>query len=153
VSGDVSHVIAFDAATLPDGALGLAWREDDATPGVETGGLELARVGPDGAVQRGRAVDETLSAGAPSLVREAGTAGRVWLLVPGEEDRMRMALLAPNAVSTSPFVADDALRGAELLAALPGKRCKKDTCAAFLLARSRQRAVELAVSECDRISP
>jgi hypothetical protein len=154
VSGDTSHVIAFDAATLPDGALGLAWREDDATPGVETGGLELARVGMDGAVQRGRAAaDETLSAGAPSLVREAGTPGQVWLLVPGEDDRMRMAVLAPNAVSTSPFVADDSLRGAEILAALPGKRCKKDACAAFLLARSKRRAVELGVTECDRLRP
>ena len=41
VSGEAAHVIAFDAVTLPDGALGLAWREDEAAPGVESGGTEL----------------------------------------------------------------------------------------------------------------
>jgi hypothetical protein len=148
VSGDASHVVAFDAATLGDGALGLAWREDDTTPGVESGGTELARVAPDGAVARGRAADETLSAGAPSLVREAGPPHRVWLLAPGEDDRLRMALVAPNGTSTSPFVADEALRGAEILAALPGKPCGNEPCQTFLLARAKQRAVELSVAEC-----
>jgi hypothetical protein len=148
VSGDSAQVIAFDAATLADGALALAWREDDATPGVESGGTELARVAPDGAVARGRAADEALSAGAPSLVREAGPPHRVWLLAPGEDDRLRMALVAPNATSTSPFAADESLRGAEILAALPGKACGKEPCATFLLARAKKRAVELSVAEC-----
>lgn len=148
VSGEASHVVAFDAAALPDGALALAWREDDAAPGVETGGTELARVAPDGAMQRGRAADETLSAGAPSLVRESGAAGRVFLLAPGEDDRLRMAVLAPGAVATSPFTSDDSLRGAEILAAAAGKPCGKESCASFLVARPRQRAVELGVVEC-----
>ncbi|HEX6275814.1 MAG TPA: hypothetical protein VFZ53_22385 [Polyangiaceae bacterium] len=148
VSGAESHVVAFDAATLADGALGLAWREDDAAPGVESGGTELGRVAPDGAVSRGRAADETLSAGAPSLVREEGPPHRVWLLAPGEDDRLRMALVAPNGTSTSPFVADESLRGAEILAALPGKACGKEPCQTLLLARAKQRAVELSVAEC-----
>jgi hypothetical protein len=148
VSSDSAHVVAFDAATLEDGALALAWREDDAGPGVETGGSELARVGADGAIQRGRAADEVLSAGAPVLVREAGRPGRVWLVAPGEDDRMRMALLQPNAISTSAFVGDDSLRGADILAAAPGKSCEKEGCVAFLLARSRQRSVELSVARC-----
>ncbi len=148
VSSPTSRVVAFDAATLADGALALAWREDDAVPGVETGGSELARVAPDGAIQRGRAADETLSAGAPALVREPDLAGRAWLLVPGEDDRLRMALLAPGAVSTSPFSSDESLRGAEILAAQAGKPCGKESCASFLVARPRQRAVELAVVEC-----
>ena len=148
MSGDAAHVVTFDAVTLADGALGLAWREDDAAPGVESGGTELARVAPDGAVSRGRAADESLSAGAPSLVREGGAAGRVWLLAPGEDDRLRMALLAPSAIATSPFVADDSLRGAEMLAALPGGPCEKTLCAKFLLARPKNRAVALSVAEC-----
>jgi hypothetical protein len=148
VSDPASRVVAFDAATLADGALALAWREDDAGPGGETGGSELARLAPDGAIQRGRAADETLSAGAPSLVREPGPAGRIWLLVPGEDDRLRMALLAPSAVSTSPFSSDDSLRGAEILAAQAGKPCGKESCASFLVARPIKRAVELAVVEC-----
>jgi hypothetical protein len=148
VSGDTSHVVGFDAATLDDGALALAWREDDAGPGGETGGSELARVGPDGAIQRGRAADETLSAGAPVLVREAGRPGRVWLVAPGEDDRMRMALLEANAVSTSAFLADDALRGADVLAAAPGKSCGKEACTSFLHARVKQRSVEFGVARC-----
>jgi hypothetical protein len=148
VSGDASHVVVFDATTLSDGALALAWREDDAAPGVETGGPELARVAPDGAVTRGRATDEALGAGAPALVRELVPEGRTWLLVPGEDDRLRMALLAPDAVSTSALVGEDALRGGEILAASAGKRCGSANCALFLLARSRSRAVELSVAEC-----
>jgi hypothetical protein len=148
VSGDSSHVIAFDAATLDDGALALAWREDDAAPGGETGNSELARVGADGAIQRGRAADETFSAGAPALVREEGRPARVWLAAPGEEDRMRLALLQPNAVSTTGFVADDALRGADVLAAAPGTSCGKDACVSFLLARTKQRSIELDVARC-----
>jgi hypothetical protein len=148
VSGDASHVVVFDATTLPDGALALAWREDDAVPGVETGGPELARVALDGAVTRGRATDEALGAGAPALVRELLPEGRTWLLVPGEDDRLRMALLSPDAVSTSAFVGEDALRGAEILAASAGKRCGNANCALFLLARSRSRTVELSVAEC-----
>jgi hypothetical protein len=99
-------------------------------------------------MQRGRAADETLSAGAPSLVRESGAAGRVFLLAPGEDDRLRMAVLAPGAVATSPFTSDDSLRGAEILAAAAGKPCGKESCASFLVARPRQRAVELGVVEC-----
>jgi hypothetical protein len=148
VSAPDSHVIAFDAETLADGTLALAWREDAAVPGVESGGNELARVAPDGAVARGRAADETLSAGAPALVRESGAPHRVWLLAPGEDDRLRMALLAPDAVATSPFVADEALRGGEILAALAGKPCGKETCATLLVARPKNRAVELGVTEC-----
>lgn len=148
VSGDAAHVVAFDAATLADGALALAWREDDAAPGVESGGTELARVAPDGAVQRGRAADERLSAGAPSLVGEVGPAARLWLLAPGEDDRLRMALVSPNAVSTAPFVADDFLRGADVLAAATPKPCGGESCATLLLGRSKGRAVELSVAEC-----
>jgi hypothetical protein len=148
VSTDSAHVVAFDAATLDDGALALAWREDDAAPGAETGSSELARVGPDGAIQRGRAADETLSAGAPALVREAGRSGRTWLIAPGEDDRVRLALLQPNAVSSSSFVGDEALRGADILAAAPGTSCGKEACVSFLVARSKQRSVELGVARC-----
>jgi hypothetical protein len=148
VSGQAARVLAFDAVPLVDGALALAWREDDAAPGVESGGTELARVTPDGAVQRGRAADETLSAGAPSLVRESTPPHRVWLLAPGEDDRLRMALVAPTATATSPFFADEALRGADILAALPGSACGKEPCETFLLARPKHRAVELGVAEC-----
>jgi hypothetical protein len=59
-----------------------------------------------------------------------------------------MALLAQDAASSGPFVADESLRGAEVLAALAGKPCGKETCAIFLLARQKQRAVELGVTEC-----
>jgi hypothetical protein len=89
-----------------------------------------------------------LSAGAPSLVGEPGPAGRVFLLAPGEDDRLRMATLAPGAVATSPFTSDDSLRGAEILAAAPSKPCGKESCASFLVARPRKRAVELGVVEC-----
>lgn len=145
VSAEAAHVVAFDAVTLADGALALAWREDDAAPGVETGGSELARVAPDGSIARGRAADEALSAGAPALLRETAPNGRTFLVVPGEDDRPRVAILRPNVVESSVFVSDDAWRGADLLAAAPSA---KSSGTRFLLSRTKNRAVELSVAEC-----
>jgi hypothetical protein len=139
VSGEAAHVVGFDAVALPDGALGLAWREDAATPGVEGGALELARVGLDGAPQRGRIDDEDLSAGLPTLLRDPNAGGRVWVAVRSASDASRVGLLAPNALGVESLTGDRLLRGAEVLAAGDGK---------LLVGRSRGRSIELDVLEC-----
>jgi hypothetical protein len=139
VSGDASHVVGFDAVALPDGALGLAWRDDDTTPGVEGGALELARVGLDGAAQKGRVEDEDISAGLPTLLRDPAAGGRVWIAVRSASEASRVGLLAPTGVAVESLTGDGLLRGAEVLAAGEGK---------LLVSRSRGRSVELDVLEC-----
>jgi hypothetical protein len=139
VSGDAAHVVGFDAVALPDGALGVAWREDAATPGVEGGALELARVGVDGAAQRGRIDDEDLSAGLPTLLRDPSSGGRVWVAVRSASDASRVGLLAPNALGVESLTGDGLLRGAEVLAAGEGR---------LLVGRNRGRSIELDVLEC-----
>ena len=139
ISPESGHVVGFDAVALPDGALGLAWREDDTTPGVEGGALELARVALDGSAQRGRIDDEDISAGLPTLLRDPGPGGRVWVAVRSASEASRVGLFAPNAVGVESLTGDALLRGAEVLAATDGK---------LLVSRSRRRSVELDVIEC-----
>lgn len=139
VSRENAHVVGFDAVALPDGALALAWREDDATPGVEGGALEVARVGLDGTAQRGKIDDEDLSAGLPTLLRDPAQGGRVWVAVRSASDASRVGLLAPSALGVESLTGDRLLRGAEVLAAGQGK---------LFVSRSRGRSVELELLEC-----
>ncbi|HEY3496257.1 MAG TPA: hypothetical protein VGK73_16270 [Polyangiaceae bacterium] len=139
VSPETGHVVGFDAVALPDGALGVAWREDDAAPGVDAGALELARIGLDGSVQRGRIDDEDISAGLPTLLRDSGPSGRVWVAVRSASEASRVGLLAPSAVAVESLTGDGLLRGAEVLAVADGR---------LLVSRARRRNVELDVLEC-----
>jgi hypothetical protein len=139
VSGPRAHVVGFSAALLPDAALSLTWREDDAAPGVESGPPELARVGLDGAVQRAKVEDEELSAGLPSLVADPKPGGDVWVALESASEGTRVGVLSPTGLKLEALVGDRLLRGADLLAAADKK---------LLVSRSRGRAVELGVLEC-----
>jgi hypothetical protein len=139
VSTEQAHVVGFDAVALPDGALGLAWREDSTTPGVEGGALELARVGLDGASQRGRIDDEDLSVGLPTLLRDPAPGGRVWVAVRSASEASRVGLLLPNALGVESLTGDPLRRGAEVRAASESR---------LLVSRSRGRSIELELVEC-----
>jgi hypothetical protein len=139
VTAGRAHVVGFSAALLPDGALSLTWREDDAAPGVESGPPELARVGLDGAVQRAKVEDEELSAGSPSLLADPKPGGAVWVALESASDGTRLGLLSPTGTRLDALVGDRLLRGADLLAAGDKK---------LLVSRSRGRAIELGVLEC-----
>jgi hypothetical protein len=139
VSGASAHVVGFSAALLPDAALSLTWREDDASPGVESGPPELARVGLDGAVQRAKVEDEELSAGLPSLLADPKAGGEVWVALESASEGTRVGVLSPTGLKLEALVGDRLLRGADLLAAGEKK---------LLVSRSRGRAIELSVLEC-----
>jgi hypothetical protein len=139
VSGARAHVVGFSAALLPDAALSLTWREDDAAPGVESGPPELARVGLDGAVQRAKVEDEELSAGLPSLLADPKPGGDVWVALDSASEGTRVGVLSPTGLKLTALVGDRLLRGADLLAAADKK---------LLVSRSRGRAVELGVLAC-----
>lgn len=139
VSTPRSHVVGFSAALLPDGALSLTWREDDAAPGVEGGPPTLARVGLDGAVQRSKVDDEELSAGAPSLLSDPKPGGEVWMALESASDGTRVGVLSPTGLKLDSLIGDRLLRGADLLAAGDNK---------LFVAKSRGRAIELSVLEC-----
>jgi hypothetical protein len=139
VSAPRSHVVGFSAALLPDGALSLAWREDDATPGVEGGPPALARVGLDGAVSRSKVDDEELSAGAPSLLSDPKPGGEVYMALESASEGTRVGVLSPTGLKLDSLIGDRLLRGADLLAAGDKK---------LFVAKSRGRAIELSVLEC-----
>jgi hypothetical protein len=139
VSGKDSHVVGFDAAVTADGVLALAFRDDDTTPGVEAGALQLARVGFDGGIALGRIEDEDLSVGLPSLLRDPTAAGRIWVAVRSASEAARVGVLAPTGLGVESLAGDALLRGADVLAAGGGK---------LLVSRGRGRALELDVLEC-----
>jgi hypothetical protein len=139
VSGKGSHVVGFDAAVTPDGVLALAFRDDDTTPGVEAGKLQLARVGFDGGIALGRIEDEDLSVGLPSLLRDPAAGGRIWAAVRSASEATRVGVLAPTGLGLESLTGDALLSGAEVLAAGAGK---------LLVGRGRGRALELDVLEC-----
>jgi len=143
VSADNAHVLGFEAAPLPDGALALTFRENESSPGVERGPPELARVTLDGAIEHAKVEDEDLSAGLPSLLADARPGGRVWVALESASGGTRIGQLKDGALALESLVGDRALRGAEVLAAGSG---------ALLVSHNRGRAVELEVLEC-KLSP
>jgi hypothetical protein len=134
-----AHVVGFSAALLPDAALSLVWRDDDAAPGVESGPPELARVGLDGSVQRAKVDDEELSVGSPSLLADPFPGGEVWVALDSASEGTRVGVLSPIGTKLETLIGDRLLRGADLLA-LGDKK--------LLVGRSRGRAVELGVLSC-----
>jgi hypothetical protein len=139
VSAEKGRVLGFEAAVMPDGALALAFREDESSPGGEHAPPDLARVTLDGAVERAKIEDEDLSAGLPALLADAHPGGRVWVALESASGGTRVGLLKTEPLGLESLVGDRLLRGAEVLAAGSGT---------LLVSRNRGRAVELGVVEC-----
>ncbi len=62
------HIVTFELGTLPDGTALIAARDENASPGVESGALLLTRVHHDGTLTHTELSDERLGAGGPSLL-------------------------------------------------------------------------------------
>ena len=139
VSVPRSRVVGFEATLGPDGGLLLTFREDEASPGVESGPPDLARVALDGAIGRAKLEDEDLSAGLPALLTDVKAGGRTWVALESASGGTRIGVLKPTGLALESLAGDRLLRGADVLAAGDGK---------LLVSRYRGRAVELEVLNC-----
>lgn len=142
VSKAHAHVQAFDIVPGPEGGALLAWRDDDTSPGVEAGRVELAVVRADGSVMERAVESGELGSGSPSLLVADGAEQRgfwAWLAVASEQDATMLA--AVSGLGELVDVArDEAVVGrAEPLTLGAGR---------VLLARSHGRSMELSVVAC-----
>jgi hypothetical protein len=140
-----AHVVAFDVEATPDGGAIVAYRDSDATPGVEAQTIEVARVRPDGGVVRQRVDDERVGAGTPLLLVDAepGTgqpnALNAWLAVSGSAGETRLAKIPDQGQVGLELVEAPQLAGVEPLL------WRGDT---LLAARHRARFVEFERVVC-----
>ena len=132
-----------DAATLPDGALLVAYRRAERGTGLEQGGVSLLRVGLDGSVHSGRVEENEPGFGVPRLLLDPREK-RSWLSVRGAGDSAMLGIFATEGLAVEGLSADPGLRGAELFAAERGR---------FLVGRARGRAMELSLLECGGFPP
>jgi hypothetical protein len=139
-----AHVMAFDIAPGADGALLVAWRDDDTAPGVESGAVYMAKITLDGSITRSVIEDDQGGAGVPSLVvdRQKPTrpgAHPLWLALASVSDATRLGALNPQGELLDTLGSDPLLSNAEPLALRDGR---------LLLGRPRGMAVELSVLDC-----
>jgi hypothetical protein len=139
VSGEAAHVVGFDAVSQADGALDLAWREDDASPGADRGDLQTARVALDGSLKTGRAEADDLAGGVPSLFFDATGGGRTWVALRSTRDTARLGVLAGAGLAVEGLAVDPGLGSGDVLAAAAGR---------LLVGRYRGGALELVVVSC-----
>lgn len=138
VTSSESHVLVFDLTTTTDGAALVAWRDDPASPGVETRTVHLALVRPDGSVRRELIEDEDVGAGLPELIADP-SGGATWLGLASISDATRLAPLDGLGKPAGELQADPLVGSAEPVAR-SGNR--------LLLARPNGLAVDLSLIEC-----
>jgi hypothetical protein len=142
LTGDDSHVLAFELSPWANGGVLVAWRDDPAAaPGVEGGALHVAHVKPDGTVERSELGLE-LGAGVPGLLYDAAprSPGQlVWLAAGGGTEATRFGLVTGSGTSVTELSADRTLGTAELVAVHGGR---------LLAARPRRTAQDLFLLEC-----
>ncbi|MGE5783955.1 MAG: hypothetical protein ACM3ZE_05160, partial [Myxococcales bacterium] len=137
-----ARVISYDLAVTSDGGAVVAYRDADATPGVEEQVIEVVRVRPDGGLVRHRIDDERVGAGTPSLLvdYEVDNGARsVWISVAGSSGETKLAELATGSAPTLDIVEEPSLAGAE-----PMLRRGN----ALLVARHRARLVGFERTDC-----
>lgn len=147
VSGGQMHVMVFDSLVLPDGALLVAWRSDDTSPGVEGGSAYLSRVGRDGSLVRHIIEGTEQGAGVPSLVGEPlglqlgakSVEWSGWLSLAGAADRTTFGGISKEGRCIEAVQPDPSVRNSELLALREGR---------LLLARPQGLSMELSVVRC-----
>jgi hypothetical protein len=139
VSGHSAHVVGFDAVSQADGALDLAWREDDTSPGADRGDVQMARVALDGSVKTGRIEADDLAGGVPALMHDATGGGRTWLALRSSRDTARLGVLAATGLTVEGLADDPGLGSGDVLAAAAGR---------LLVGRYRGGALELVVVSC-----
>jgi hypothetical protein len=133
-----ARVLAYHAATDADGSLVLAYRNAGSRPEAEEREVHLARVAPDGSVERHVLPGDGLSGGLPLLIRGIGSDPAVWLTLGGAGEPVQLGKLAGVRLVGS-LARDDVLRSAEVLAARAGHT---------LVARPRGRGADFSIVTC-----
>jgi hypothetical protein len=114
-----AHVVTFDVEATADGGAIVAYRDADAVPGVEDRVIEIARVRPDGGVERHRIDDERIGAGTPVLLVDSESAAEpsrrssTWLAVTGNTAETRLAELPERGPPLLDLVEEPNLIGVE----------------------------------------
>jgi hypothetical protein len=145
VTERTAHVVTFDIEATDDGGAVVAYRDADAIPGVEAQVIEIARVRPDGGVERHRIDDERIGAGTPVLLvdTQAGAARprrpSIWLAVAGSAGETRLAELPEQGAPLLDLVEEPNLIGVEPMLRLGDS---------LLVSRHHARSVEFERLDC-----
>jgi hypothetical protein len=137
VSPTASTVAAFDVGLAPDGALVVAYRDDDSpTGGVAGGPLEIARVTLGGSIERHRASDEPVE-GVPGVLDG-------WFALATLKGPDVLAKMGPTGLPVEALAVEPSLERGEPIAAA-GDR--------LLLAEPRGRAMRFYTTRCEASGP
>jgi hypothetical protein len=138
VSPTASTVAAFDVGLAPDGALVVAYRDDDSpTGGVAGGPLEITRITLGGAIERHRASEEPVE-GVPGVLDG-------WFALATLKGPDVLAKMGPTGLPVEALAVEPSLERGEPIAAA-GDR--------LLLAEPRGRAMRFYTTRCEgRPSP
>lgn len=128
------HVLAFDLVAAPEGAVVIAWRDDDTPSGAQGGTVSTMRVGASGEDQVQPVADEDVGAGVPVLLPG-------FIALPDATGHPRLAPMDAEGTLIGELRLEPALRGAQVLAA------KGDI---ILGARPDGKAIALITARCDR---
>jgi hypothetical protein len=119
VAERTAHVVTFDIEATADGGAIVAYRDADATPGVEAQTIEVARVRPDGGVLRQHIDDERVGAGTPIVLVDPerglgrGSAPSAWVAVSGSAGETRLVKIPEQGDAALELVEAPQLVGVE----------------------------------------
>lgn len=133
VTAREAHVAAFDMATLPDGRVAIAWREDDGPSGSGGGRVLGAIVQGDAVTEPIVLAEEKVGSGAPSIAAR-------WLAISDAADVTRLGKLSPSFTLEGSLDADPTIGQGEVLAA------EGDV---VLVAKPRGKTIHLLTLRCE----
>lgn len=140
-----ARVVTYDVEAAADGGVIVAYRDGDATPGVEAQTIELVRIRADGSIERHRIDDERVGAGMPLLLADdevgvSTSGGRsVWVSFASSTGETKLAELSSVAAPTLEVVEETNLAGVDLLLRRGNS---------LLVARHRARLVSFERMDC-----
>lgn len=140
-----ARVVTYDVEATDEGGVIVAYRDGDATPGVEAQTIDLVRIRADGSLERHRIDDERVGAGMPLLLPDnesgvkASDGHSVWVSFASNTGETKLAELAPVAAPTLEVVEEMNLAAVDLLLRRGNS---------LLVARHRARLVSFERMDC-----
>jgi hypothetical protein len=143
LSSKDGHATGFDLATLGDGALLVAYRDEAASAAGAGGTVHLVRVMPDGSSEPRPFGDDEATVGLPSLLADSAPPKQTvaWLSLTSDADATRLVALDATGRPLDVLGAEAPLGSATPLAVHAGH---------MLVTRSRGTAAVLSTYACDR---